>query len=374
MKILSAAIANFIILLVIFTGAYLNSNYPELYYRALQEDEIFEWISYWGFFTASVVFTINTIQQYRLGIKLPWFSAGLAIFCFIVAMEEISWGQRLLGYRPPAYFLENNFQQEFNIHNVFAKDLRILSLKAIILGYGIVLPLFAFVPLIKKAYYRLGITTAPVELVPAFLATFMLYHIYPWKYSGELAEMMLGFGFLFSSLFYLRLNEKSIPSGTRAGWIKILTATAIVLTLGIINTGLSRQQRDSDPAIMQEAKREAEALHRDFLTLASGRGGSFPSRCGYHVRIHKYSTKYDKAGILQNGQFKGLVNQGLPKERAEFFLDPWNSPYWVRDNCLRDGSRIISVYSFGPDRKRQTLPKEILGDDIGKLIIIKSSK
>ena len=32
----------------------------------------------------------------------------MASRCFVVAMEEISWGQRLFGYRAPAYFLGHN--------------------------------------------------------------------------------------------------------------------------------------------------------------------------------------------------------------------------------------------------------------------------
>ena len=72
----------------------------------------------------------------------------LALFCLGVAGEEISWGQRLFGFKPPDVFLERNYQQELNLHNVLMKDTGLgfaLASKhlvmAIALGYGLLWPL-----------------------------------------------------------------------------------------------------------------------------------------------------------------------------------------------------------------------------------------
>ena len=37
---------------------------------------------------------------------------------FLVGMEEISWGQRMFGVAPPAFFHDNSRQDEINIHNL----------------------------------------------------------------------------------------------------------------------------------------------------------------------------------------------------------------------------------------------------------------
>ena len=87
------------------------------------------------------------------------------MFCFIVAMEEISWGQRLLGYRPPAYFLEYNYQQEFNFHNVVETDYRKLALTLVIAGYGIVLPLAVRFMYLKIWFKRAGIVAPTIAKV-----------------------------------------------------------------------------------------------------------------------------------------------------------------------------------------------------------------
>ena len=51
-------------------------------------------------------------------------------------------------------------------------------------------------------------------------------------------------------------------------------------------------------------------------------------------------------------------------------LDPWNLPYWVRDTCddFR-GRRVVFIYSFGPNRSRDSTPWEILGDDVGVFLV-----
>lgn len=43
---------------------------------------------------------------------------GLAIFFLVIALEEISWGQTLLGWNSPDFFQESNKQQETNLHNL----------------------------------------------------------------------------------------------------------------------------------------------------------------------------------------------------------------------------------------------------------------
>jgi hypothetical protein len=44
--------------------------------------------------------------------------AGLAIGMIFIAMEEISWGQRLLGIDTPDYIAQRNLQDELTFHNI----------------------------------------------------------------------------------------------------------------------------------------------------------------------------------------------------------------------------------------------------------------
>ena len=66
------------------------------------------------------------------------------------AGEEISWGQRILGFDSPEFFQENNDQQEFTFHNLVVGGVKLDEilfgpiLSYIILSYLIVLPILVF--------------------------------------------------------------------------------------------------------------------------------------------------------------------------------------------------------------------------------------
>ena len=349
--------------LVIGTFAYafiLVGAAPDHYYLSVQEDEYVEWASFWAFLAASGLFLRSAVRQRRLRHNLPWFLTGLALFCFVVAMEEISWGQRIIGYRPPVYFLEHNFQQELNLHNVVDTSLRKLGLKVIILGYGVVLPIVALAPGVKRLLDVTGIVVPPASMIPSFLLVFATYQIYPWKHSGEWVELMLGLGFLFVAL--ATPEEQDEKPGMTASVPALMIAWLAVVLLGVSTAGASRFYRNALPENVDAARQEVEALRSDFEDRR------VRTRCGVHKRLYTYVQKYEQTHLLE-GAFARLQTQGLPEERADFFLDPWNSPYWVRDTCAtRSEQRRVFVYSFGPNRKRDSTRSEIRGDDIGAFV------
>jgi cell division protein FtsW (lipid II flippase) len=342
-------LANVLVLGIVAYACVLESAYPDFYYLSIQEDEYLEWSSFWAFLLATVAYFRRAADYRQTTNKFPWFFYGITLFCFIVAMEEISWGQRLIGYRPPVYFLEHNFQQEFNFHNVVDTDYRKLALTLIIAGYGIGLPLAARLKFLDNWFKRIGIVTPSIALLPAYAGTFLLYVLYPWSHSGEWVELMLGLSFLFSAG----------PSKNTA------IAFVAVIGLGLVSGAFSRAQRDAVPENIQAAKIEVDALSHDF------ENGFAHSRCNLHKRLYTFVQEYDQTGLLA-GSYSGLQSQGLPQERAEYFLDPWNSPYWIRDRCDRQTNRRITfIYSFGPDRQRDSSRTEILGDDIGSIYLAK---
>jgi hypothetical protein len=355
MGLAGALLANAVLLGVLAGFALLNETQPDLYYQSVQEDEWLEWASFWAFLLAAGVW--------------PWFLAGLALFCLVVALEEISWGQRLLGYRPPAYFLEHNYQQELNVHNVIERDLRKLGVKALILGYGVALPLLALIPPLGRLLSRMAVVAPPPELIPGFAAAYWIYEAYPFKYSGEIMEFLLGLGFLFAGLSRAReLRSGGTATGLHRGLpASLALSAALVVGLGLANACASRAQRSASPENVKLARVEIEALQRDFLARNRNSGGWSPSRCGIHKRLYTYVRKY-RGTFLHRGEFAALESRGMPGERAEFFLDPWNSPYWLRDKC--SGSRrIVFVYSFGSNRRRDSSHWEIRGDDVGVVLL-----
>ena len=360
----AAIVANVLVLSVWAYAAILREVSKDHYYLGAQEDEYAEWGTFWAFIFAAIVCVLAGYYQRRATGQLPWFLAGVAVFCFVVAMEEISWAQRVFAYRPPVYFLEHNFQQELNFHNVISTKLRKFVVKGVMLGYGVVLPLMMLFPYVKQQFSRAAIVLPPAALAPAFFATWYFYHDYPWSLTGEWAELMLGLGFLFAAIAILisfRAADKPAMGHSRQIMV-IITAWVLVIGVGVANGAASRTLRSASPGVVEATSGELEALKRDFL------GGKVKTRCNRHRRLYTFKEKYDQDYLLE-GEFAALTAQGLPEERAEFFLDPWNSPYWIRDRCDSDDDRrIVFLYSFGPNRRRESSRWEILGDDVGTIV------
>ncbi len=360
-------LANLLSILPILVVVAMHRSDREAYYQAVQEDRFLEWATVWAFVLAGVAFAAAAVRQRRTAGRLPWFLIGVCLFCWLVAGEEISWGQRILGYRPPVYFLEQNFQQELNLHNVVDTSLRKLGLKATILGYGVVLPLLAAMPPLRRWLEKLAIVAPPWWLAPSFLVTYVTYREYPLKFTGEVVELMLGLAFLFASLVALT-TFAGAPETHRWRLVRMTLSVGIVAVLGLAAAAYSSRQRDADPAILTAAEAEAAALKTDFLAMARRNGGRSVTRCGLHKRVYSFVEKYE-ADYLNQGAFAALTGQGMPQQRAAFFLDPWNSPYWIRDECdRRGGQRVIFVYSFGPNRKRESSEWALAGDDVGVTI------
>lgn len=352
-------LGNLLVLGVLIYAWALQAFDSDLYYRTVQEDEYLEWGTFWAFVLAGGVALWGALLQRRATGKLPWFLGGVGLFCIFVAGEEISWAQRVFSYRPPVYFLENNFQQELNVHNVISTDFRKLALKGVILGYGVVLAAAALVPAVRKQLERYAVAAPSAWLIPAFFASFWLYESYPWSFSGEIVELMLGFAFLFAAL---EINERfGAAPPPRASMIRVATAFILAMGLGLGTAMASRSIWTGRPEVLAAARTETEALKNDFLRRAR-------TRCGVHKRVYSFVEKYDQ-DKLYDGQFASLTAQGLPEERAEFFLDPWNSPYWIRHKCSKSRGAVRKfVYSFGPNRRRDSSSWEIRGDDVGVMI------
>jgi len=363
-----AATANLLLLGFLGAMAWLAAAHPNVYYQSVQEDRALEWASFWSFFLAAPLFALAAARQHRSTSTLPWFLTGLAIFCVFVAMEEISWGQRVFGHRPPDYFLAKNYQQELNLHNIASVKLRLLAFRGVILGYGILLPLAGLVPLVRRLLDRLAIVAPPAELVPSMLVMFWIHLEYPWEFTGEVIECALGFGFLFAAMANVGRFSAAEDRGSVA---PSMGSVALIVALAISTAWWSQHRQSGDPANLELARAETEALEADLAETAKALGRRAITKCGVHKRLYTFVQQQKQARPLTEGSFRALVERGLPEKRAEFFLDPWSSPYWIRDRCHRDeGRRVVFVYSFGPNRSRDSTPWEIRGDDIGQYVLV----
>jgi hypothetical protein len=110
----------------------------------------------------------------------------LALLLFFGAGEEISWGQRILGFKTPA-FISNNEQGEFNVHNLSQFDSRHaenpFSIRRMFLYFlivfGTIIPLCAiFSRRLRDWFQTTGIPIVPLIMGGQFIVYYILTKVY----------------------------------------------------------------------------------------------------------------------------------------------------------------------------------------------------
>jgi len=139
-----------------------------------------------------------------------------------VALEEISWGQRLFGMENPDFFVAYSDQKEINVHNVVQQVTHVAMKWPVGLGYvayGALLPIAAAAarggagggagrwPLGTRGW---GAIVPPLALVRGFLLGAVLMLDLPTSDEEELAEL---FGVL-ASLVLLGRAALGQPSAS----------------------------------------------------------------------------------------------------------------------------------------------------------------
>jgi len=149
---------------------------PGLHKNMIQgEDHLVEWMTF-IFFLCSSFFTLSIIyiSKHAMRRLSLFFFICMSFFFIVCSGEEISWGQRILGFETPKSVAEINEQGEFNMHNLqlehfHPKDIISWFMKI----YGIILPLMLLKkysgPINKIKLYISSPLLAPCYLFPEVL-------------------------------------------------------------------------------------------------------------------------------------------------------------------------------------------------------------
>ncbi len=327
----------------------------------MREDAWVEWATFYAFTAAGVL----SLKNARAPQGLARLSAvGVGLFCLFVAGEEISWGQRLLAFEPPEIFLEQNFQQEFNLHNLLQNkeiggfELESRYLVALIaMVYGVI---GAALPLLPVIGERLKPLCPSPALAPVFAGVAWFEWVYPVHLGGEAAECVFGLVFLADA--GLRLETPKTMTGLTLGALVLGAMTAPMLEVILYGT---------DEARVQEARIELDQMDVDLEDAIT-------RRLAKKSRVHKRIFTATQAGYLDFGEDSTfLEGRATPadedatdprRDRRGYFLDPWNNAYWILSD---DKGEMVVLYSFGPNRRRDTDTKPfegIEGDDVGVIV------
>ena len=209
-------------------------------YRIGREDGLFEDLTAVVFFLASLIFLYLFLRR-REGNDLLIVKTRRNVFFLFLALlflfgagEEISWGQRMIGWDTPGRWGEANLQGETNLHNlnVFhrrdetgaTKSGLMLMLNAERLfslfwfGFCIIVPLLHMIwPAFRRLMQRIGMPIVPLLLGLLFLVNYFIAKALKphaegrqlgWPLS-EIKEFLFGALFLVVALYFLASRTAS---------------------------------------------------------------------------------------------------------------------------------------------------------------------
>jgi hypothetical protein len=204
---------------------------PEFHRNYLQgEDRVVEWLTFVFFLTGSVLAFLILAYRRTMSKQMIVYFLALGVFLLVCAGEEISWGQRVLGFETPENMMTTNEQKEFNLHNMKMKHIHPQGIFSFLMSlYGILLPVVFWKELSdenspKRRYI------SPLVLVPCFLfpvilgpaggyvkSQIVLYSnenivVQYGNLTKELREMYWGFGVFLSTMMLFRINRRSRSS------------------------------------------------------------------------------------------------------------------------------------------------------------------
>lgn len=316
---------------------------PEAYAALMQEDRPVEWATVPFFVAAGALILRRALRGRRA------FDFLVGVFCLFVAGEEISWGQRILGVTPPAYFLEHNIQQELNLHN-FSNPFGgpKWPLMLVLIGYAVVLPAAAALPRGRRLLSRLGATPPPGAVIPWFVGAVILLYWYPFRFTGEWVELLVGSAFFVSA----GISTQGLLASTAA--------------FGVASLGLSAwsARGDGEPARLACAAAEVSALAARIAD-----GGAHPD-LAERGSVHKRLWTLVKEEYLHLDSLRERLedvrcgDEADARVRRSYLVDPWGTAYWLRTD--RAGSATVAtVYSFGANRRRDLDADGVnAGDDV----------
>lgn len=181
------------------------------------EDAIAETLQVLFYATSAILSLITAVRYWRSGEKLIGvLFVGLSGALFFLIGEELSWGQRLIGWETADSFAAINKQGETNLHNVYGVGSTFKWIQMLVGAYGTIIPLLIWRWDRLQPYRdRLWSIVPHYTLVGYFVMLFAWrifrnlfdppqdFYFVVSEYN-EVLELVLALGFFFFLVFQLR--------------------------------------------------------------------------------------------------------------------------------------------------------------------------
>jgi hypothetical protein len=131
-------------------------------------------------------------RRKRIPRGAPFLYAVLAIALFLVAMEELNWGQTLLAFDTPSAWAALNHQQETSLHNLLSERTLIIVERTLAVLFGL------SVPVLMTLALKFPSSAFAAIAPPAALGALGMLCAFPGAYLRlEVTELLLALFFAF---------------------------------------------------------------------------------------------------------------------------------------------------------------------------------
>jgi len=367
--------------LVLTLGAYalFALKYPLAYLWATYEDLPGEWVQTFFFLVTGVC----ALRLVLAGSQYRWFFGLLALACLYTFMEEISWGQRILGFESPSLFKLHNLQSETNLHNVLSgpfvspmKDSLRYMIAAGLVTYGLLFPLMYRRRTRPGVWlHECGLAPAPLYLAPAFVAAAILELEQFHFNEAEIAELLVGFSLSVMSVHYNFAETRGVAALRSREWppgaslsltmqfyvlISAIILSAAVATLGMhgsasrsakisqrIDNGIEKfaerytKYERWDLAIALYARLRAGDPDNTYLLRRLATVHGMAGECGEHQSHLKLALKLDRERYREKSS-SAKLNRSL--SRTYGLLGDSNKASYHAERALTLGRNRVASH------------------------------
>lgn len=228
-KVAVTSYALFAVLITTFVA--IAVQFPTLYIWLTYEDLFGEWCQFYLFAIAFILCVRLVLGRSHYA----GFFSILALACFYVCGEEISWGQRLLSLDVPQFFQQYNLQRETNLHNFITGPYDTVLKRSIetllaigLIGFGALYPQRWTNSWRLIRATKMIIPPAPIHLWPFFCVGALLELRLLHFNEAELAEILIALGLALYVQHYWQLHKQQTYRQQSNRVIIATTAIALI--------------------------------------------------------------------------------------------------------------------------------------------------
>jgi len=232
-----------------FSVYFLASIVVEKGYSLLTEDHLFEYWTAALYLAGAFVCFLGPRVVGGVSAKTRYWLIGWGVLFLLVALEELSWGQRIFGVDTPGFLLSRNLQKETNIHNLDS-ELANRLFASLVFAVGVALPSLALVSKRFNSFTeRFGVPLPPAELAIPFSLAFA-FAVPAWAVSAPETEVLTALAFLWFSLVLVAQWRGSQAPATRFNTFHLLFGlmgiVAIQAVLWVFEGNLGHRSHPSE--------------------------------------------------------------------------------------------------------------------------------